>query len=108
MRTQGNGSPGCGDVGFGKTEVAMRAAFIAAQNGRQSHSGPNYPIGQPAPRQLPGSVCRLAYTVEVVSRFQSAKDLEGIIARVQSGEVDILVGTHKLCRAILAFAISAF
>ena len=94
----------CGDVGFGKTEVAMRAAFIAAQSGRQSAI--LVPTTLLANQHLANFRDRFAdwpYTVEVVSRFQSAKDLEGIIARVKSGDVDILVGTHKLLQSDFGF-----
>ena len=94
----------CGDVGFGKTEVAMRAAFIAAQNGRQSAIlVPTTLLANQHHANFRDRFADWPYTVEVVSRFQSAKDLEGIIARVQSGEVDILVGTHKLLQSDFGF-----
>ena len=94
----------CGDVGFGKTEVAMRAAFIAAQNGRQSAIlVPTTLLANQHHANFRDRFADWPYTVEVVSRFQSAKDLESIIARVQSGEVDILVGTHKLLQSGFGF-----
>ena len=94
----------CGDVGFGKTEVAMRAAFIAAQNGRQSAIlVPTTLLANQHHANFRDRFADWPYTVEVVSRFQSAKDLEDIIARVQSGEVDILVGTHKLLQSDFSF-----
>ena len=94
----------CGDVGFGKTEVAMRAAFIAAQNGRQSAIlVPTTLLANQHHANFRDRFAGWPYTVEVVSRFQSAKDLERIIARVQSGEVDILVGTHKLLQSDFGF-----
>ena len=94
----------CGDVGFGKTEVAMRAAFIAAQSGRQSAIlVPTTLLANQHHANFRDRFADWPYTVEVVSRFQSAKDLEGIIARVQSGEVDILVGTHKLLQSDFGF-----
>ena len=90
----------CGDVGFGNTEVAMRAAFIAAQNGRQSAIlVPTTLLANQHHDNFRDRFADWPYTVEVVSRFQSAKDLDGIIARVQSGEVDILIGTHKLLQS---------
>ena len=102
----------CGDVGFGKTEVAMRAAFIAAQNGRQTRRAGAYHIaGQPAPRQLSATVLPdWPYTVEVVSRFKSAKDLEGIIvARVQSLARSTFWSAPTNCsRVISAFVTWAF
>ena len=94
----------CGDVGFGKTEVAMRAAFIAAQNGRQSAIlVPTTLLANQHHANFRDRFADWPYTVEVVSRFQSAKDLEGIITRVQSGEIDILVGTHKLLQSDFRF-----
>jgi transcription-repair coupling factor (superfamily II helicase) len=91
-------------VGFGKTEVAMRAAFIAAQNGRQSAIlVPTTLLANQHHANFRDRFADWPYTVEVVSRFQSAKDLEGIITRVQSGEVDILVGTHKLLQSDFKF-----
>ena len=94
----------CGDVGFGKTEVAMRAAFIAAQSGRQSAIlVPTTLLAKQHHANFRDRFADWPYTVEVVSRFQSAKDLGGIIARVQSGEVDILVGTHKLLQSDFGF-----
>jgi len=94
----------CGDVGFGKTEVAMRAAFIAAQNGRQSAIlVPTTLLANQHHTNFRDRFADWPYTVEVVSRFQSAKDLEGIITRVQSGEIDILVGTHKLLQSDFRF-----
>ncbi len=94
----------CGDVGFGKTEVAMRAAFIAAQNGRQSAIlVPTTLLANQHHANFRDRFADWPFTVEVVSRFQSAKDLEDIIARVQSGDVDILVGTHRLLQSDFGF-----
>ncbi len=94
----------CGDVGFGKTEVAMRAAFIAAQNGRQSAIlVPTTLLANQHHANLRDRFAEWPYTVEVVSRFQSAKDLEDIISRVRSGNVDILIGTHKLLQSNFRF-----
>jgi transcription-repair coupling factor (superfamily II helicase) len=94
----------CGDVGFGKTEVAMRAAFIAAQNGRQSAIlVPTTLLANQHHANFRDRFADWPYTIEVVSRFQSAKDLENIISRVKSGKVDILVGTHKLLQSDFQF-----
>ena len=82
----------------------MRAAFIAAQNGRQSAIlVPTTLLANQHHANFRDRFAGWPYTVEVVSRFQSAKDLERIIARVQSGEVDILVGTHKLLQSDFGF-----
>lgn len=94
----------CGDVGFGKTEVAMRAAFIAAQNGRQSAIlVPTTLLANQHHANFRDRFAEWPYTVEVVSRFQSTKDLEDIISRVKTGKVDILIGTHKLLQSSFQF-----
>ena len=87
----------CGDVGFGKTEVAMRAAFIAARNGKQvAVLVPTTLLARQHHNSFADRFAGWPLTVEVVSRFKSAKELEALTARVASGEIDILVGTHKL------------
>ena len=94
----------CGDVGFGKTEVAMRAAFIAAQNGRQTAVlVPTTLLANQHHGNFRDRFADWPYNVEVVSRFKSASDLKGIIERVRSGEIDILVGTHKLLQSDFGF-----
>ena len=94
----------CGDVGFGKTEVAMRAAFIAAQNGRQTAVlVPTTLLANQHHANFRDRFADWPFTVEVVSRFKSSKDLQNIIERVRSGEIDILVGTHKLLQSDFGF-----
>ena len=94
----------CGDVGFGKTEVAMRAAFIAAQNGRQTAVlVPTTLLANQHHANFRDRFANWPYTVEVVSRFKSTKDLKNIVERVQSGDIDILVGTHKLLQSDFGF-----
>ncbi|WP_332102846.1 transcription-repair coupling factor [Kineobactrum salinum] len=87
----------CGDVGFGKTEVAMRAAFIAARNGKQvAVLVPTTLLAQQHFNSFSDRFADWPVTVEVVSRFKSGKQTGEVAQRVASGEVDILVGTHKL------------
>jgi transcription-repair coupling factor (superfamily II helicase) len=94
----------CGDVGFGKTEVAMRAAFIAAQNGRQTAVlVPTTLLANQHHANFRDRFADWPFTVEVVSRFKSGKDLQNIIERVRSGKIDILVGTHKLLQSDFGF-----
>ena len=94
----------CGDVGFGKTEVAMRAAFIAAQNGRQTAVlVPTTLLANQHHANFRDRFADWPYTVEVVSRFKSAKDLQSIMERVRTGKIDILVGTHKLLQSDFGF-----
>ncbi|MEH6582863.1 MAG: transcription-repair coupling factor [Halioglobus sp.] len=90
----------CGDVGFGKTEVAMRAAFIAAQNGKQvAVLVPTTLLAQQHYGSFADRFADWPVVVEVVSRFKTGKQLKEIMNRVASGKIDILVGTHKLLQS---------
>ena len=95
----------CGDVGFGKTEVAMRAAFIATQNNKQvAVLVPTTLLAQQHHGSFSDRFADWPVTVEVVSRFKSAKQLTEITRRVAAGDIDILVGTHKLLQNDFKFA----
>ncbi len=94
----------CGDVGFGKTEVAMRAAFVAVDAGRQvAMLVPTTLLAQQHYETFRDRFSEWPVTVEVVSRFKSDKDVADIIARLEQGKVDILVGTHKLLQSSIKF-----
>ncbi len=94
----------CGDVGFGKTEVAMRAAFIAVQNQKQvAVLVPTTLLAQQHFSSFQDRFVDWPIKVEVVSRFRTAKDIEAVQQRVATGEVDILVGTHKLLQSDFRF-----
>ncbi|MDP4918735.1 MAG: transcription-repair coupling factor, partial [Haliea sp.] len=94
----------CGDVGFGKTEVAMRAAFIAARNGKQvAVLVPTTLLAQQHHNSFADRFAGWPVTVDVVSRFKSGKDLGGVLQRVADGDIDILVGTHKLLSSDFRF-----
>ena len=94
----------CGDVGFGKTEVAMRAAFIAAQNHKQvAVLVPTTLLAQQHYNNFNDRFAGWPITVEVVSRFKTAKDILAVSQRLQAGEIDILVGTHKLLQTDFGF-----
>jgi transcription-repair coupling factor (superfamily II helicase) len=87
----------CGDVGFGKTEVAMRAAFIAVQNGKQvAVLVPTTLLAQQHYGNFKDRFAEWPVNVEVLSRFRSSKDVDAVLENVRKGEVDILIGTHKL------------
>ncbi len=87
----------CGDVGFGKTEVAMRAAFVATQNGKQvAVLVPTTLLAQQHYGSFTDRFADWPVTIEVVSRFKTGAELKEITSRVASGKTDILVGTHKL------------
>ncbi|MGY3570141.1 transcription-repair coupling factor [Vibrio paucivorans] len=94
----------CGDVGFGKTEVAMRAAFVSTDNGKQvAVLVPTTLLAQQHFENFRDRFANLPIRVEVLSRFKSAKEQKQIIQDVEDGKVDILVGTHKLLSNDLKF-----
>ena len=87
----------CGDVGFGKTEVAMRAAFVAANDGKQvAILVPTTLLAQQHYENFRDRFANWPVAIEVLSRFKSTKEQNAVIKKVESGQVDILVGTHKL------------
>lgn len=87
----------CGDVGFGKTEVAMRAAFIAVHGGRQvAILVPTTLLAQQHYNSFRDRFADWPVTVEVMSRFKSAKEVNAAIADLAEGKIDIVIGTHKL------------
>ena len=94
----------CGDVGFGKTEVAMRAAFVAALERKQvAVLVPTTLLAQQHYNSFCDRFADWPVTVEVVSRFKSGKQLSEVARRVAQGDVDILVGTHKLLQSDFNF-----
>ncbi|GFM49299.1 transcription-repair coupling factor [Pseudomonas capsici] len=87
----------CGDVGFGKTEVAMRAAFIAVHGGRQvAILVPTTLLAQQHYNSFRDRFADWPVRVEVMSRFKSAKDVSAAVADLAEGKIDIVIGTHKL------------
>ncbi|WP_305840850.1 transcription-repair coupling factor [Photobacterium leiognathi] len=87
----------CGDVGFGKTEVAMRAAFVAVDNNKQvTVLVPTTLLAQQHFENFRDRFANTPIRVEVLSRFKTAKEQKQILADVEEGKVDILIGTHKL------------
>ncbi|CAM4387492.1 MAG: Transcription-repair-coupling factor [Legionellaceae bacterium] len=95
----------CGDVGFGKTEVAMRAAFIAAQNGKQvAILVPTTLLAQQHYQNFSDRFADCPIRIEVISRFRSAKGQQTIITQLHEGKVDVLIGTHKLLQENIQFA----
>ena len=87
----------CGDVGFGKTEVAMRAAFMATHDGYQvAVLVPTTLLAQQHYQSFKDRYADWPVRVEVLSRFRSKKQQDEILAAVADGKVDILIGTHKL------------
>ncbi|MFI3184432.1 MAG: transcription-repair coupling factor [Methylococcaceae bacterium] len=87
----------CGDVGFGKTEVSMRAAFIAVQNGKQvAILVPTTLLAQQHYQNFRDRFADWPVRVEVLSRFVSPKQQKEITEELAQGKVDIVIGTHKL------------
>ncbi|MEM8491168.1 MAG: transcription-repair coupling factor [Pseudomonadota bacterium] len=95
----------CGDVGFGKTEVAMRAAFLAVANGKQvAVLVPTTLLAQQHFQSFKDRFAEFTARIEVLSRFRSAADTKAVASRLEKGEVDILIGTHKLLQSDIKFA----
>jgi transcription-repair coupling factor (superfamily II helicase) len=94
----------CGDVGYGKTEVAMRAAFKAVQDGKQAAvltpttvlSFQHFETFKKRFKQFP-------IEIEMISRFRTPKEQKAILEKVESGRIDILIGTHRLLSKDLKF-----
>ncbi len=87
----------CGDVGFGKTEVAMRAVFKAVDNGRQvAVLVPTTVLAEQHYRTFCERMAEFPVTVEMLSRFRTAAEQKKIIEKLSNGEIDIVIGTHRL------------
>ena len=87
----------CGDVGFGKTEVAMRAAFLCVQNFKQvAILVPTTLLGQQHGERFEDRFANWPVSIEVISRFKSTKQQTLIKKKLESGQIDIIIGTHKL------------
>ncbi|MGR8998304.1 MAG: transcription-repair coupling factor [Gammaproteobacteria bacterium] len=94
----------CGDVGFGKTEVSMRAAFVAVQNGKQvAVLVPTTLLAQQHYQNFRDRFADWPVRVEVMSRFVSPKQLKEISGELAEGKVDIVIGTHTLLSKELKF-----
>ncbi|MDP2033316.1 MAG: transcription-repair coupling factor [Polaromonas sp.] len=87
----------CGDVGFGKTEVALRAAFIAITGGKQvALLGPTTLLAEQHYQTLVDRFAKWPVKVAEMSRFRSGKEITAAIKGIADGSIDIVVGTHKL------------
>ncbi|MBI2381080.1 MAG: transcription-repair coupling factor [Gammaproteobacteria bacterium] len=94
----------CGDVGFGKTEVAMRAAFIAVQSGRQvAVLVPTTLLAQQHYENFKDRFADWPVRIESLSRFKTAKETGAVVAALAEGRVDIVIGTHKLLQEGVKF-----
>ncbi len=94
----------CGDVGFGKTEVAMRAAFVAVHGGKQvAVLVPTTLLAQQHHENFLDRFADWPVRVEVLSRFGTKKDHTQVLADLAAGKVDIVIGTHKLIQEGVTF-----
>jgi transcription-repair coupling factor (superfamily II helicase) len=94
----------CGDVGFGKTEVAIRAAFKAAVNGKQvAVLVPTTILAMQHYRTFAERLANFPIKVEYINRFKTTKQVKETLARVKSGQTEILVGTHRIVNKDVEF-----
>ena len=94
-----------GDVGYGKTEIAIRAAFKAVQSGRQvAVLVPTTILAEQHARTFGDRLADFPIRVEVMSRFQTAKEQAVVVADLASKKIDIVIGTHRLLSPDVAFS----
>ena len=94
----------CGDVGFGKTEVAIRAAFKAAENGKQvAVLVPTTILAFQHQRTFSKRLKEMPVKVDYLNRFRTAKEKSIILDELQSGKIDIIIGTHQLASKNVQF-----
>ncbi len=94
----------CGDVGYGKTEVAMRAAFKAVMESKQvAVLTPTTVLAYQHYETFTARFAAFPVRVELLSRFRSPKEQKEVVKRVEAGEVDILIGTHRILSKDLQF-----
>ena len=94
----------CGDVGYGKTEVAIRAAFKAACNNKQvAVLVPTTILAQQHYQTFTERMAQTPVVVEVLSRFRSSKEQKDVVERLNAGKVDILIGTHRILSKDIRF-----
>jgi len=94
----------CGDVGFGKTEVALRAAFVAATAGKQvAVLVPTTLLAQQHYQNFRDRFADWPVRVEVISRFKSKKEVDAALVKLRDGQIDVLIGTHRLLQPDVKF-----
>ena len=93
-----------GDVGYGKTEIAVRAAFKAVQGGKQvAVLVPTTILAEQHGRTFIERLADFPVKIEVLSRFRTAKEQKAVLARLATGEIDVVIGTHRLLSRDVAF-----
>jgi len=94
----------CGDVGFGKTEIAIRAAFKAAVNGKQvAVLVPTTILAMQHFRTFSERLAKFPINVEYINRFRTPKQIKETLARVKEGKTEILIGTHRIVNKDVEF-----
>lgn len=94
----------CGDVGFGKTEVAMRAAFVSVQNGMQmAMLVPTTLLAQQHYNSFQDRFSQWPINIGVLSRFQTKKEQQITLEKLESGQLDVVIGTHRIISGKLKF-----
>ena len=94
----------CGDVGYGKTELAIRAAFKAIDNGRQvAVLVPTTVLAEQHARTFTQRLAEYPFVVECLSRFRTAGEQRRIVQRLNQGGIDVIIGTHRLVSADVKF-----
>lgn len=94
----------CGDVGFGKTEIAIRAAFKAANDRKQvAVLVPTTILAMQHFQTFKERLAQFPVEIDYINRFRTAKEIKEIIRKVNSGEIDILIGTHRIVNKDIKF-----
>ena len=94
----------CGDVGYGKTEVAIRAAFKAVDAGKQvAVLVPTTILAEQHHRSFSARMAEFPFTIEAVNRFRPKSEIREVLKRAAAGSVDILIGTHRILQKDVAF-----
>jgi transcription-repair coupling factor (superfamily II helicase) len=95
----------CGDVGYGKTELAIRAAFKVCESGKQvAVLAPTTVLVEQHEETFKSRMAGYPFIVESISRFKSAAEIRQVIERCRKGQVDVLIGTHRLLSRDVQFA----
>ena len=94
----------CGDVGYGKTEVALRAAFKAVMDGKQvAYLAPTTILANQQYQEFKNRMKEYPITVELLNRFRTAKQQKDIVSKLKIGKVDIVIGTHRMLSKVVEF-----
>ena len=94
----------CGDVGYGKTEIAIRAAFKAVQDGKQvAVLVPTTILAEQHLHTFSERLADFPVRIEALSRFRTAKEQDEVLSRLRAGEVDVVIGTHRLLSPDVSF-----